>query len=50
MLAGLEGVVCLMDDVLVFAQDVKEHDARLDAVLRRIQSSVHFARDKLSCS
>ena len=39
MLAGLEGVVCLMDDVLVFAQDVKEHDARLDAVLHRIKSS-----------
>ena len=39
MLAGLDGVVCLMDDVLVFAQDVKEHDARLDAVLHRIKSS-----------
>lgn len=39
MLAGLEGVVCLMDDVLVFSQNVRGHDARLDAVLRRIQSS-----------
>ena len=39
MLAGLDGVVCLMDDVLVFAENVKEHDARLEAVLQRIQSS-----------
>jgi len=26
ILAGLEGVLCLMDDVLVFSKDVKEHD------------------------
>ena len=39
MLAGLDGVVCLIDDVLVFAGDQEEHDARLTAVLRRIQSA-----------
>lgn len=26
ILAGLKGVLCLMDDVLVFGKDVKEHD------------------------
>ena len=35
----VDTAVCLMDDVLVFAQDVKEHDARPDAVLHRIKSS-----------
>jgi len=29
ILGGLEGVVCLMDDVLVYGEDEAEHDARL---------------------
>ena len=37
ILAGLEGVVCLMDDVLVFGKDKEEHNVRLTAVLQRIQ-------------
>ena len=37
ILAGLEGVLCLIDDVLVFGRDQQEHDARLKAVLERLQ-------------
>ena len=39
MLSGLQGVLCLMDDVLVFGRDQEEHDKRLEAVLRRVQSA-----------
>lgn len=34
---GLEGVVCHMDDVLVWGQTQEEHDARLHATLEKIQ-------------
>ena len=34
MLEGLEGVVCLVDDVLVFGSNREEHDTRLVAVLQ----------------
>ena len=34
MLVGLQGVLCLMDDVLVYVQDQEEHDQRLEAVLQ----------------
>ena len=37
ILAGLEGVVCLMDDVLMFGKDKEEHNVRLTTVLQRIQ-------------
>lgn len=36
---GLEGVVCYMDDVLVWGQTQEEHDAHLHAVLERIQKA-----------
>ena len=39
LLEGLDGVVCLMDDVLLFGRDQQEHDARLIKVLERIQSA-----------
>ena len=39
MLAGLQGVLCLMDDVLVYGQDQEEHDQRLEAVLQRMQAA-----------
>ena len=39
ILAGLPGVLCLMDDVLVFASTQEDHDKRLDMVLKRIQTS-----------
>ena len=39
MLSGLQGVLCLMDDVLVFGRDQEQHNKRLEAVLCRIQST-----------
>ena len=39
ILRGLEGVVCLMDDVLVFAADCDTHWKRLHAVLCRLQEA-----------
>ena len=37
VIAGLEGVVCLIDDLLVYGQTQEEHDQRLVAVLDRIK-------------
>lgn len=37
VLEGLEGVICQMDDTLVFGSNQEEHDARLAAVLERIE-------------
>ena len=39
LLEGLDGVVCLMDDVLVVGKNQHEHDERLIKVLERIQSA-----------
>ena len=39
LLEGLEGVVCLMDDVLIFGSNEREHDARLVKVFERVQSA-----------
>ena len=39
ILDGLEGVVCLMDDVLVFGKDQEEHDQRLRQVLERVEAA-----------
>ena len=39
ILSGLTGVSCMMDDVLVFGKDKKEHDERLIQVLRRIAAA-----------
>ena len=39
ILVVLEGVLCQMDDILVFGKDLHEHNARLEQVLRRIQTS-----------
>ncbi|XP_051916322.1 uncharacterized protein K02A2.6-like [Hippocampus zosterae] len=36
---GLEGVVCHMDDVLIWGRTQEEHDARLHATLERIQEA-----------
>ena len=35
-LEGLEGVMCIMDDILVHGKTQKEHDERLEAVLTRL--------------
>ena len=48
ILDGLTGVLCLMDDILIFGKDQKEHDIRLTAVLERIQAaSVMLNKDKI---
>ena len=39
ILQGLQGVVCLMDDILIFGKDEAQHWARVDAVLSRIKES-----------
>ena len=39
VLAGLEGVVCQIDDVLVFGKDQSEHDDRVVAALARIEKA-----------
>ena len=39
LLTGLEGVLCLIDDVLVFGASRKDHDDHLDAVLRKLQNA-----------
>ena len=36
---GLVGVLCLMDNILIFGKDQKEHDIRLNAALERIQAA-----------
>ena len=53
MLEGLQGVLCLMDDVLVYGQDQEDHDKKLEAVLQIVQSAevtpdkCEFSRDQL---
>ena len=39
ILEGLEGVLVLVDDVLIFAPNKEEHDRRLTAALKRIQDA-----------
>ena len=38
-LVGIEGVLCHMDDVIVFGANKDEHDTRLECVLQRLQSA-----------
>ena len=47
ILSGLQGVVCHMDDVLIFGWDKTEHGNRLTAVLTTLQSAgVTLNKDK----
>ena len=39
ILQGQEGVLCHMDDVLIFGQNQQEHDSRLHSVLQCIQAA-----------
>ena len=39
ILTGLEGVICLMDDVLIFGSNKEEHNSRLTAALKQIQAA-----------
>ena len=48
ILDGLAGVLYLMDDILIFGKDQKEHDTRLTAALERIQAAgVTLNKDKM---
>ena len=47
ILDGLDGVLCLIDDVVVFGKDKEEHDRRLRAALRRIlEAGATLNKDK----
>ena len=47
ILKGLAGVVCQMDDVLIFGCNRAEHDVTLEAVLTRIKAAgITLNRDK----
>ena len=47
ILDNLPGVLYLMDDILIFGKDQKEHDARLTTPLERIQAAgVTLNKDK----
>ena len=39
LLEGLDGTICVMDDILVFGSTSSEHDTRLKAVLRRLEQA-----------
>ena len=39
LLEGLQGVLCVMDDILIFRKDQQEHDSRFDTVLALLSSS-----------
>ena len=55
ILAGIKGVECQMDDILVFGDTYEQHDQRLEAVLKRIEDNgvtlniekCEFAKDKI---
>ena len=47
----LEGVVCLIDDILIYGNTQEEHDERLLAVLNRLEEAgLTFNRDKCEFS
>ena len=47
-LEGLEMVICIVDDILVHGKTQKEHDKRLEAVLRRLNPDMcEFSRQQL---
>ncbi|KFD45162.1 hypothetical protein M513_13960, partial [Trichuris suis] len=39
ILRGLPGVICYLDDILVYGRSAEQHDKNLDAVLHRLRSS-----------
>ena len=38
-LSGLPGVVCMIDDILVFGKSQHEHNRRLESVVKRINKA-----------
>ena len=49
ILEGLEGVTCLIDDVLVVGKDEAEHDTRLMQVLQRLET-VRVTFNRVKCA
>ena len=45
---GLEGVVCQIDDILVYGKDQREHNKRLEAVLKRL-TDAEFTLNPVKC-
>ena len=39
LLLGLQGVLCVMDDIIVFGKNLQEHNSRLQTVLTRLSAS-----------
>lgn len=37
ILEGLDGITCLMDDILIFGKGETQHDTRLTRVLERLK-------------
>ena len=51
ILANLDGVVCMIDDILIHGRSQDEHDKRLAAVLDKLQQAgVTLNRDKCKFS
>ena len=48
ILTGLEGVVCQMNDVLVFGNNKEEHNARLLATLKCIEEALNITKCEFS--
>jgi hypothetical protein len=46
ILEGVDGVLCMIDDVLIFGSDKTEHDRRLHAVLQRLDTAGLTLNDK----
>ena len=42
----IPGVVCHMDDVLIFGKDSNEHDSRVNVVLKKLQTAGVILNDK----
>ena len=39
MLSGLDGILCVVDEVLVFEKDKTKHDERLTQLLRKVAAT-----------
>jgi hypothetical protein len=48
ILEGLPGVLCLIDDIIIFAETQEEHDRRLRAVLQRLEEA-HVTLNEEKC-
>ena len=50
LLQCIDGVVCLIDDILVIGRDQQERNSRLRMVLRRLREASVTLNDKLDIS